>query len=127
MTEEKEYTRSEMEMRESIVRVDTLLSVSIEDSLEHKSDNENTFNQLFKINKEISEKIDKIPIKITHCRDDLYKELHNDMSKYYVSQVDFKVFTTKVYWSIIGGTSVASIIAWFISLAYTTLKLTGGS
>jgi len=122
---EVSYTKAEMETQVAIARVETLVSVTRDDFNEHKLDDERNFGELFKASRDISKKIDTIPKTLIECRDDLKTEIHTEMNQHFVSQLDFQVFTTKVFWAIIGGTSMASVIGWVLSIWYTSVKLTG--
>lgn len=119
------YTKAEMETQVAIARVETLVSVTRDDFIDHKADDERNFGEIFEATRNVGVKIDAIPGKILQCRDDLKVEIHSEMTQHFVSQIDFKVFTTQVIWAIIGGTSIASVIAWGLSIAYTTTKLVG--
>ena len=120
------YTKAELETQVSLARVETLISVTRDDFVEHKADDERNFGEIFKSTREISSKIDKIPKTIVDCRDELKTEIHDEISEHFVSLIDFKVFTTKVIWAIVGGTTCASLIAWALSVLYTATKITTG-
>ena len=108
-------SREFMEMQVSMGRVETLISITRDDFTEHKAEDERNFGQLFRATREISHKLDTLPQVISECRDEMERDLHSEIKESYVSLADYRVFTTKIIWAIIGGTTVASIVVWFLN------------
>jgi len=123
---EKVYSQAEMEMQVSIARVETLLSVSRDDFLEHKIEDEKNFGELHSANRRILKHIDESPVKMMECKTALEKDLTIKMHSRFVDKNEFILFTAKFKWTMAGAILLATILGWAANFGLSLIKLSGG-
>lgn len=100
-------SRDFMRVQIAVAEVQTSLRNHQTDFAEQAKKNDATFNDIYRLLRKLK------------------TEVTEEMDKNFVSQTEFKVFTTKIIYAIVGGIAVAGFIQWVLSTFISVGKVIG--
>ncbi len=114
--EAKAYTKGELDLLVAVAEVKTMQKVSMDNFSVHMKDDEEHFHRLYSADKQILEKIEGIPDRMTKCADQIKDDIFEIADERYTPDKEFKVFKTKVITAFLVGTTASGIIATLVNV-----------
>lgn len=108
--QEEMVSRDHMETQIAITRVETLLSAHRDDFNDHAEKDDNTFSELFNLTRGVKEDVQKVAEKVVICRDELKKEIQDDVNNAFVTKGEFNNSINKIIYTV-GGIMLAGTMA----------------
>lgn len=120
--EEKTHTKGEVDILISLARVETMQCMTADSFNEHKKEDTEQFERIYKSLEHIDEDVNKIPERMLQCKEKLKTEVLVQSRSEFTTITNFEIFKTKI---ITWGMAVGIIAGIVAKLIDWVLKLTG--